>query len=59
MPLDNHIGIFKDAGFTDIRQYQYLDQETQQLNLPGRLQFMVCINWSDSLLATCVILVRH
>ncbi|XP_066277526.1 aspartate aminotransferase, cytoplasmic-like [Branchiostoma lanceolatum] len=34
----NHIGIFKDAGFTDIREYRYWDASTKGLDIKGLLE---------------------
>jgi len=34
----NHLGIFKDAGFTDIREYRYWDASTKGLDIQGLLE---------------------
>lgn len=34
----NHIGVFKSAGFTDVREYRYWDTATRNLNIDGMLE---------------------
>lgn len=33
--LENHNGVFKGAGFSDVRTYRYWDSETRGLNFSG------------------------
>ena len=37
-PLGNHLGILKDVGFTDVREYRYYKKETRGLDLQGMLE---------------------